>query len=67
MRTPARTLSRVTGRVMAARRPHGRRATRDRVDYFTPADRIQIDALIRQHTPEQTRQVDEILNHQRAR
>jgi hypothetical protein len=52
---------------MAARRPHGRRATRDRVDYFTPADRIQIDALIRQHTPEQTRQVDEILNHQRAR
>jgi hypothetical protein len=53
---------------MATRRPRGRRTVnRDRLGYFTAADRIEIDALIRQHMPAQHRQVEDILNHQRAR
>jgi hypothetical protein len=53
---------------MATRRPRGRSAgRRDRLDYFTHADRIEIDTLIRRHTPAQNRQVEDILNHQRGR
>lgn len=69
MKTPARKLSTVRNRLRERHAAHLRqlRLERELAVYDTPADRIELDAILSRHTAEQTREIDTILVKQAIR
>lgn len=69
MPTQARKLSNVRTRLRERRAAHLRRLRLERelAVYNTPADRLELDAILSRHTEEQTSEIDTILVKQALR
>lgn len=66
MKTAARTLT-TKVRETRERRRSELRTRRELAHYYTPADRLEIDAIIARHTPDSTRDIEMLLVRQRVR